>query len=713
MAYIEMNGKMRILVADADGVNAQAIKQYLKRIGYTSVFHQTDGYAAIHAIRAKLVDFVLCRMGLPIMDGPTLFEEMKSDFSVERLPFAIFEDRMSPDDMALLTEYGVDGTLSLPFVQKDLAELLARTWTRYIDKTNPEYLFEQARRLTHAEKLPEATKIYQALLTNKHHPNRALVGLGMTALKAKDLDTALTHAKRVVSDYPDYVRGHHLLGEVHLARFEPVDAIASLTRAIELSPKNPYRYEVVCDLLGQLQLWRPAEALYRKAIALKLDFPRLTAGLAAALANQSKRDEAIKLYEELIQRHPKVAAYQNNIAACHKNNGNTAKAIEHYRAALALEPSNTKVMYNLALLMLSESNKDGARVMLKKALELDPKYDRARAKLDEIEGRKTSVPKAVTDEEKPAQPATVLKNEDAARLREVMSTMRNGVLSAHGKGIEMEETERKVILGATAEQVRGAFHGLAGRTRRALVELVDGYATLVATLSGEVVEILGEVTQRADAESGAEGFSESTALVMTALQFQDQLAQLLNGFRSGYRMLVEKGLAVAEADFKAVVKGLPVEAKRKRLMAIATTVIRAPRGDLRQKALAMVESLELFGLELLDDLAKSIQDSHESLAAAAKGYRAAKSSEEVVSALEGIAGHFVILATRLTSLRRIVEVAVGCWLHADSDESARQSMLLFGKDLRGLWPNLESVCGTPEEREILARARKQFAATSR
>lgn len=704
MAYIEMNGNMRILIADETAVDTQAMKQYLKRIGYTNVTHHPDGYSAIRAIRAGQADFVLCRMSLPVMDGPSVFEEMKSDFSIERVPFAMFEERMSSEDSALLFEYGVDGILSLPFVQKDLATMISNTWARYIDKANPEYLFEQGRRLCCTGHTAEAAKIFQALLQRKVHPHRALVGLGMVAKLENRLDDALSFAKEVTREHPEFVRGHHLMGEILLARGENVDAIAAFTKAIGISPKNPYRYEVVCELLEQLSLWAEAESLYRKALVLGLEFPSLKSGLAAALVGQSKWAEAISLYRDLVRAQPNNAAFLNNIATCYKSSGSLELAVDFYRRALELEPENTRVMFNLALAELKQGSVDVAKSLLANALRIDPKYEKARLKLDEIEGRRTHGPdgNAAEDREGDSPPSP-----EITRLQGLLASLRDGALSRYGPGIEMSHAERKLLLNADHELVKTAFHGLSTRTRRALVELVDGYFIMVATLSAEVAEILTEVSQNADVNNG--GMSEGSVHILTALQFQDQLSQLLHGFRKCYREVVTKGYSLTEADFRIVVKGLPVVDMRQKLLDITSMVTRAPRDPFRDKELAIVEACELFALHLLEELAKGITESHQGLLRAVEAFRASQAGPEPVQALEGLAHHYSILATRLTTVRQILEFCMGCWLHADSEVSARQALLLFGRDLRGLWRNMESLCATQEERELLARAVGSFS----
>jgi tetratricopeptide (TPR) repeat protein len=720
MAYIEMNGQMRILVVDPEVENAQAMKQYLRRIGYTNGTNVTSGYDAMHLIRGAKVDFVLCRMTLPVMSGLDLFEEMKQDFSVGRIPFAIFEERMPPEDVALLKEYGVDGTLSLPFAQKDLAELLARTWARYIDKSNPEYLFEQARRLFAGGQDAEAKKLFQALLEKGHHTERALVGLAKVAKKANDFETGISFARRVTEEKPDYVHGYQLLGEILAAQGNRVEAIASLTKAIEISPKNPYRYEVVGDLLNSVGMWEDAEKLYRRALELDLTFPRLMAGLASSLASMGKRAEAIRIYEDLVRKNPKEASFFNNLAACYKNEGNHVEATLNYKKALEILPKDTRIMFNLALLLNTQGNRDCAIGYLKKAVQIDPKYDKARLKLDEWEGRVSQAPaktvqepvsnagvKSLDADEEPSQELSV---EEQSRLAKLLGKIHGADLAVQGTAVDISEAERQVIVNVKPELMRQAFHGMCLRSRKIFSDIFNGYSQQIAMLSGEVVQILLEVTQYAEKEGKGESLAEGVNIVMTTLQFQDELTQLLNAYQKTYGMIADKGHTAVVADLQAAIKAYPVVGFRQKLTGMANQMLKQKRGAFRANGLAYIEVLEFFGLELFAELAAGLDGGGKSLGRAAELFREAGASDEVTGSLEGSASHLGILGLRLKNLRQMLELGMGTLLHAENDQTARQVLLIFGKDIRGLWPRLVEFCETPEEREIVRVAEEKVTA---
>ena len=66
--------------------------------------------------------------------------------------------------------------------------------------------------------------------------------------------------------------------------------------------------------------------------------------------------------------------------------GNTAAAIQLWRQALALNPAMTLVRVNLAKALLRTGNLNEAKVMLERALQLNPASPEARDLLNQISG---------------------------------------------------------------------------------------------------------------------------------------------------------------------------------------------------------------------------------------------------------------------------------------------------------------------------------------
>jgi len=108
------------------------------------------------------------------------------------------------------------------------------------------------------------------------------------------------------------------------------------------------------------------------------------AGLEAALvlaagtyAQNRIWSDPITFYENLVEYKEGWAAAENNLGVAYHKNGDFDKAIEHYRAAIALNDSIPDPHYNIARLLPYQ--KDGMPVQeaiaeLERAIAIDPNY---------------------------------------------------------------------------------------------------------------------------------------------------------------------------------------------------------------------------------------------------------------------------------------------------------------------------------------------------
>jgi hypothetical protein len=290
-----------------------------------------------------------------------------------------------------------------------------------------------------------------------------------------------------------------------------------------------------------------------------------------------------------------------------------------------------------------------------------------------------------------------------------MGVVHGGALAAQGTAVEISEAERAVIVKAPVETMTAAFQGLSFRTRRVLGLIFSGYAQMISAQSSEIVSMLLEVSSKAEELNTSGGMSESINVVMTTLQFQDKMTQLLNGFSKAFSGLTEKGSRAVKTDLDAAIQSFPVLEMRSRFQGIAAQFEKRPRAAFQLASFLPIEAIEFCGLELLSELEKELRQGDSDLGKAATGYQKIGASEEIVNTLKGISQHLLTLAKRIHSCRSILELAVGTLLHADNDQTARQVLLIFGKDIRGLWPRMEALCETPEERALVVESEKKVA----
>lgn len=118
------------LVVDDDDGSRGTVVEYLKSMGYTRVTEATDGTDAMRALeREPSISFIISDWDMPLMNGLTFLQRLKSDPGKANLPFVIMTSPISHESekVMLAAESLVDGYLIKPFRSQALQEKIERT----------------------------------------------------------------------------------------------------------------------------------------------------------------------------------------------------------------------------------------------------------------------------------------------------------------------------------------------------------------------------------------------------------------------------------------------------------------------------------------------------------------------------------------------------------------------------------------------------------
>ena len=118
----------RICYVEDDEDIQRIVRMSLERVGKMTVSVVSDPTQAIAVINEFRPDLVMLDWMMPVMDGPTLFRQMKLRPETSALPVVFITAKASQRDLDELKSLGAAGTISKPFSPKDLPEQLRAIW---------------------------------------------------------------------------------------------------------------------------------------------------------------------------------------------------------------------------------------------------------------------------------------------------------------------------------------------------------------------------------------------------------------------------------------------------------------------------------------------------------------------------------------------------------------------------------------------------------
>jgi tetratricopeptide (TPR) repeat protein len=151
----------------------------------------------------------------------------------------------------------------------------------------------------------------------------------------KDTDTLFAHARAVTPENAIVV---NQAGNAEARRQRLAQAEALYRRAIELDPDYGLAHLNLGNLLARRREFAAAAEHFEAALRWRNDLPRGWLGLAIARTGLKDYDAADRAFAEALRQAPWLADAQQAWGSSLKERGRADLAIEHFRAALEINP---------------------------------------------------------------------------------------------------------------------------------------------------------------------------------------------------------------------------------------------------------------------------------------------------------------------------------------------------------------------------------------
>ena len=220
-----------------------------------------------------------------------------------------------------------------------------------IDPDYPDAHFNLARIYLSEENLTAARSECEKTLAIAPEHAAALGQLAQIYLEEKSPEQALRLAEKRVELQAKNASAWHLLGQIYYQLHALLEANNALKTAYELDPQLP-------DL--ELDLAHSYYQMGQHDLALKhylrqTDHRDAAYNIGVILSNQQRLNDAIPYFETALAKDPQHIASHLNLAAVYLKLNKRDAAINHYQAALTLDPNNAQIKHILSALTQSDN----------------------------------------------------------------------------------------------------------------------------------------------------------------------------------------------------------------------------------------------------------------------------------------------------------------------------------------------------------------------
>ncbi|MGI9251186.1 MAG: tetratricopeptide repeat protein [Pseudohongiellaceae bacterium] len=182
----------------------------------------------------------------------------------------------------------------------------------------------------------------------------AYINLGSAQLELDRFEEAEGNLRHALGMEPESLQGYQNLAAVLLEQERKADALPVLEKIAELMPQpsvGPYRQ--MASIANELGRTRQADNYNLQAIALELgldqEHPQVLGQLAAVYFNEGRYEQALTLFQRIVQMEPNNADAHSNLGSALAQTGRLEEAIASFERALVLQPQLESALTNMEL----------------------------------------------------------------------------------------------------------------------------------------------------------------------------------------------------------------------------------------------------------------------------------------------------------------------------------------------------------------------------
>lgn len=391
----------KILVVDDDPAIASGIEQALQK-HKIAVVKATELEAALYQFNQNRFEVVVIEMDFGPLPGLALLQKWRSHEMLEKRSVGVIMlanggGRTSGQD-GLVKELSDIEVLNKPVSGIQLLPVLARA----LATRNRMLAFQDMKSrvvdpLVKQGNIPKAIEKVQSMIAEVgERAKRLLLDLYEDAGRNQE---CLDLTVEMLKEDPNNINLVNTAGRMCLKLGKMNEAKVYMEKADEMAPKNIDRLNAMAQMYLQMKEPDKSVSVFKQLIQLNPESPDYKFDVFKKLYDAGYDEHAVNFGKE-VAKPMEIVRHYNNKGVLLAKDSKQAEALEEYTRALKFFPKfkeNYRIYYNMALAHVQRKTKEDyvkAEEYVKKALELDPSFEKAKATLATLQKLLGTTPKA-------------------------------------------------------------------------------------------------------------------------------------------------------------------------------------------------------------------------------------------------------------------------------------------------------------------------------
>lgn len=381
---IQSGKDTKFLVVDDLPNMRKTMKNMLRFLGYENIEEADDGDTGIRMMSENPIDFVIADWVMPRLSGLEMMRTAKDKPNLKNIPFLMVTAEVDAGQIAQAAETDVDGYIIKPFVAKTLEDKIKAIINKKENPSEVEKLFMAAEKAKEKGDYGKALACLEKVKEMNPRSARALQTMGEVFELRDEWDKAETLYREAVETNPRYIKAHQALSEFYEKKGDTDKALQALEAAVEISPNNPDRQTRLGEIYMEKGDVDKAEEAFKIAVKHDPHSPERRTAIGEAYLKGGQEDRAADAFKQSIDLKQDTNVY-NRLGIALRKKGKFKEAIQEYKKAIKVDPSDEVLYYNIGRAYMQDKNFNSARKAFKKALSVDPNFEDAQRMLEKLD----------------------------------------------------------------------------------------------------------------------------------------------------------------------------------------------------------------------------------------------------------------------------------------------------------------------------------------